>query len=161
MCFNENLYYYLCSCTIPIFGKILVPEIWAKMFSANQIAEFFNQTYLKTNQWNSLMFCMLVQIQKTKIWSKSFWLGMVENGCGQSGHGTLKLTVSQEWIDGMNWFFACWCKFRKAKSNFNDFWVDVVKIGCGHLVHETLKSAEWVYELSWFFACWLWCNNFW
>ena len=61
----------------------------------------------------------------------------------------------------MNWFFACWCKFRKTKSNFNDFWVDVVKIGRGHLVHETLKSAEWVYKLSLFFACWLWCNNFW
>ena len=68
----ENLYYSLCSCINPIFGKMLVPEIWAKMFSANQIAEFLNQTYLKTNQWNSLMFCMLVQIQKTKIWSKSF-----------------------------------------------------------------------------------------
>ena len=51
-----------------------------------------------------------------------------------------------EWTD----FFAFWCKFRKAKSNFNDFWVDMVKIGHGHLVHETLKSSEWVYELSLF-----------
>ena len=42
----------------------------------------------------------------------------------------------------MSWFFTCWCKFRKTKSDFNDFWVDVVKIGCGHLVHETLISAE-------------------
>ena len=46
---------------------------------------------------------------------------MARNGCGQSGHGTLKLAVSQEQIDGMNWFFAWWCKFRKAKSYFNDF----------------------------------------
>ena len=69
--------------------------------------------------------------------------------------------VSQEWVDGMNWFFTCWCKFRKAKSNFNDFWVNVVKIGHGHVVHETLKSAEWVYELSWLFSCWLWCSDFW
>ena len=81
---------------------------------------------------------------------------MARNGYGQSGHGTLKLAVSQEWIDGMNWFFACWCKFRKAKSSFNDFWVDVVKIGCGHLVHETLKSAEGVYELS---SLYLWLLN--
>ena len=86
---------------------------------------------------------------------------MVRNGCGQSSHRTLKLTVSQKWIDGMNWLFACWCKFRKAKSYFTDFWVGLVKNGCGHLVHETPKSVEWVYELSWFFACWLWCNNFW
>ena len=31
---------------IPYLGKIFVPEIWAKMFSVNQIAEFFNQSYL-------------------------------------------------------------------------------------------------------------------
>ena len=41
--------------------------------------------------------------------SKNFWLGMVKNGCGQSGHWTLKLTVSEEWT-GINWFFACWYK---------------------------------------------------
>ena len=91
-------------------------------------------------------------------WGKG--VGVVRNGCGQSDHRTLKLTVSQEWVDGRNWFFACWCKFRKAKSNLNDFWVNVIRIGHGHLVHETLKSAEWEYELSWFFACWLQCNNF-
>ena len=65
----------------------------------------------------------------------------------------------QEWMDEMNWFFACWCKFRKAKIYFTDFWLSLVQNWCSHFVHETLKSAEWVYELSWFFACWLWCNN--
>ena len=35
---NENLYYLLCSCTNPIFGKMFVPEIWVKIISANQIA---------------------------------------------------------------------------------------------------------------------------
>ena len=34
-------------------------------------------------------------------------MSMVKNECGQSGHGTLKLTVSEDWMDGMNWFFAC------------------------------------------------------
>ena len=68
-------------------------------------------------------------------------MDMVRNGLGQSGHGTLKLTVSQEWIDGMKWFFAGWCKFRKAKSCFNDSRMGVVKNGHGHLVHEILKSA--------------------
>ena len=29
---------------------------------------------------------------------------MVGNWSGQSGQGTLKLAVSQEWINGMNWF---------------------------------------------------------
>ena len=31
---DKNLYYVLCSCTNRIFGKVFVPEIWAKMFSA-------------------------------------------------------------------------------------------------------------------------------
>ena len=44
---NENLYYLLSSCTNPILGKILVYEIWTKMFSADQIAGFFNQPYLQ------------------------------------------------------------------------------------------------------------------
>ena len=41
---------------------------------------------------------------------------LAKKGCGLSGHGTLKSAVSQEWIDDMCWFFACWYKFRKAKS---------------------------------------------
>ena len=35
----------LCSSTDPIFEEIFVPEIWMKMFSANQIAGFFHQPY--------------------------------------------------------------------------------------------------------------------
>ena len=31
---------------------------------------------------------------------------MVKNECGQSGHGTQKLTISQDLINGMNGFFA-------------------------------------------------------
>ena len=45
--YNENLYYLLCSCTNPVFGKIFVPEIWVKMFLASQLAGFFNQPYLQ------------------------------------------------------------------------------------------------------------------
>ena len=45
---NENLNYLLCFCTNPMFGKIDVPEIWAKMLSANQTAGFFNQPYLQS-----------------------------------------------------------------------------------------------------------------
>ena len=32
---------------------------------------------------------------------------MDKNGSGQSCGGALKLTVSEELIDGMNYFFAC------------------------------------------------------
>ena len=64
MFYNENLHCYLCSCANPIFGKNFVPEIWAKMFSANEISGFFNQPYLqkKSMNKNSMSFCMLIQI---------------------------------------------------------------------------------------------------
>ena len=83
---------------------------------------------------------------------------------GVVSHGTLKFTLSQERIDWVKWYFACWYKFRKAKSYCIDFWEGMVRKGCGYLVHETLRSAvskEWVYEFSWFSACWLWGSNFW
>ena len=43
---KENLYFLLYSFTNPILWKNLVPEIWAKMLSANQNAGFLNQLYL-------------------------------------------------------------------------------------------------------------------
>ena len=63
-----------------------------------------------------------------------------------------KFTISQEWIDGINWLFACWWKFRKTKSYFDDFKKGMVKNRCNHLVHETLKSDEWVYEIKLIFC---------
>ena len=44
---------------------------------------------------------------KILSWSKHFWVGMVENECDQSSHGTVELVVLQEEIDGINWYFAC------------------------------------------------------
>ena len=73
------------SAQVPYLGKIIVLEIWTKMFSASQTVVFLNQIYLQ----NKLPFFFVFN-------SKIFWVGMVKNGCGQSGHGTLKLTVSQE-----------------------------------------------------------------
>ena len=63
---------------------------------------------------------------KNKNWLSIFRVGMVKIECGQSGCRTLKLTVSQK--QGINWFFGCLYKFRKAKSWFNEFWVGVVKM---------------------------------
>ena len=43
-----KIYIIFCvTAQIPYLGKIFVPEIWAKMFSANQIAGFFYQLYLQ------------------------------------------------------------------------------------------------------------------
>ena len=46
----------LCSCTDPMFGKIFVPEILAKIFSANEIVGFFNQPYLQSKSTKQLDF---------------------------------------------------------------------------------------------------------
>ena len=87
----------LCSCTNPIFGKVFVPEIWAKMFSANQIAGFFNQPYLQNKSMKQPDFLYAdTNSYKLKVDQNIFGVGMVRNGCGQSGHRTLKLTISQE-----------------------------------------------------------------
>ena len=102
--YNENLYCLLYSCTNLIFGKFFFWDI-GKMFSANQLAGFFNQSYLQNISKIAWFFCKLM---------KKVWLDIVKNGDGKSGHGSLKLAVSQEWIDRMNWFFACWHTFRKA-----------------------------------------------
>ena len=74
-------------------------------------------------------------LHRLKVNQNIFALGMAKNGCGQFGHGTLKLTVSQEWNDGMNWFFACRCTSSIPKSYFNAFWVGMVRNGHGHLIH--------------------------
>ena len=70
-------------------------------------------------------------------------MGMVKNGCGQFGDGAVKLTISQKWRDGINWFFLhAGTNSEKLNSSwFNDFWMGMVKNGHSLLVHETLKSA--------------------
>ena len=42
---------------------------------------------------------------------KFSWVDMVKNGCGQSGEGTLKLVVFEEWTVEINWFYTCWYRF--------------------------------------------------
>ena len=58
-------------------------------------------------------------------------------------------SMSQEQMDRMNSFFACWWKFRKALSYFTDFWVGVVKRG--HLFNSQntkicciLRMSVWI-----------------
>ena len=64
--------------------------------------------------------CKFVEINSLEINS----LDIVKTGCSRFDHGPLKLTVSQELTDRINWFFAFCYKFRKGKSCLNGFWVD-------------------------------------
>ena len=89
--------YWICSQWKYILFAV---PVWAKMFSANQIAGF---SYQSCFQKKSMKYPDFLHVDA----NSHFWVGMVRNGCGQSGQETLKLTTSQEWIDGMNWFFVC------------------------------------------------------
>ena len=135
----------MCSWTNSIFEKVFVPEIWAKLFAANQITGFLNQPISRTSHRKSLIFVYVdTNSHKLKV-DQKFLVGMIKNGCSQSSHETLKLTVSQEWIDGANWFFGCWCTFRKAKSYFNDFGLGMVKFSSLDLnICCILKMSLWI-----------------
>ena len=68
------------------------------------------------------------KIIKGKSWLKKLLLDIVKNGFGHSSDKSL--AGSQGCIVEINWFFACWYKFRKANSYFNDLWVGLVKNKC-------------------------------
>ena len=67
---------------------------------------------------------------------------MVRNGCGQSGHRTLKLTASQECIDGGKNFFNAGANSGKPKVASQIFGWAWSKGGHDLLVHEIVKSAK-------------------
>ena len=95
--YNESLYFFLNSCTNPIFRKTPVPKIWTKVIVANQIVGFLNQLYL----WNKTMKKSVFLHVDTNSWEikvywKCFWLGLVKSG---SNHRTLKQYTKNEVFD--------------------------------------------------------------
>ena len=93
---------------------------------------------------------------------------MIENFCG--GHDQKfvwsiqylcwwdsKLTVFEEWTNGINWFYAWWYSFTKIKSLSKFFWLDMAKNGCGQSCHGKLELAipqSWSDGINWFFVFW-------
>ena len=63
---------------------------------------------LNQNDERNWFFAYRCRFKKIKSWLKNIGVGLVKNGCGYSGLRTLKLAVSQEWINGANWFLVCW-----------------------------------------------------
>ena len=117
---SRTLYYLMYSCTNPIFGKHLVPEIWNKMLVGNQIAGLLNQLYLskKTMKKHDFFPC----------WCKVMKVDWKILGCAWSkivvetlAIGLYKLAVSQEGNGRIAWFLVYLYKFRKAKSYYNIF----------------------------------------
>ena len=89
------------------------------------------------------------RLTKIKSWSKVFLIGLLKNGCRQSGSGNLKLTLSKKkrQMEETN-FLHAGTNSGKLKAE------SLILGGCSHghglLVHEALKSTL----LSWFFKCW-------
>ena len=97
MFYNENLYYLLRFLYVSyIWQKYIVPEIWGKMFSVNQIAVFLSELYHQNKFMKQHNFLHVEINSQKKSLLKIFWVGMTKIGCGKSDHGSLKLAVFQE-----------------------------------------------------------------
>ena len=110
-------------------------------FSPWDMGQNFLNHISRTNQWSSLIFWY--KFTWIKWWSKNCWVGLVKDECVQSSHGTLKLTIPQEGTKGINWYSACWCKFRKTKNYFSYFWAGIVKNGCDPKIC-ILRMSSWI-----------------
>ena len=162
---------YCVPAPIAYFGKILFLRYGPKCSKPIRLQDIYINYFFRTNWWNSLIFACWYKFIKIKSWLKFFWLGMVKNGCDQPGLWTLKLTVSEEWIDVINWFFACWYKFFQIKR-----WLSILGGGnCQKWVLPVWSRDSKIDCISkmnrWnklIFACWYkfrkfkrWFNDFW
>ena len=133
---------------ISYLGKFLFLRYRPKCSQLIRLQDFWISFFSRTNWW-------------------IFWVSMIRNGCGQSGVWTLNLTVSEQWPDGIKWFFACWYKCMQIKRCLKMFEVGMVKNGCGQSGDRTLKLTIWKMN-NWLFACWYrftkiksWSKIFW
>ena len=88
---------------ISYLGKICFLIHVLEMFSAYQMSLDHNDK-------------IVYKFLRIKCWLKTL-VCMVKNGCGYYGHGTLKLAVSQERFDGINWFICVPASIYLLKVN--------------------------------------------
>ena len=96
---------------------------------------------------------------------------MIKNGCCQSVFWTLKLIVSQELADVINWIFSCCYKFTQIERWLKIFGLSMTKNWCDQSGDRTLKlmvPEEWTDGINQFFAYWYkftkvksWSKIFW
>ena len=85
--------------------------------------KIFNYISRTRQQNGNFAFSILIQIHdNSKLILKIF-------GWAWSKMGVTYLVPSLKGIDGINWFFACFCKFRKTESYFNIILVGFLKNG--------------------------------
>ena len=114
---NRASHYLLCSCSNTILQKNLVLRYMAKVVSANQIAEFWNQLYLhiKLMRFLNWFWASWYKFMKINSWWKCFWASMLKIGCDHPDRRTLKLAVSHEWIDRA----TVLCKLIQYQESYN------------------------------------------
>ena len=115
---------------IPYLGKTLFLRYRPKCSQSVRWQDFNINCFSRIYWWNSLICACWYKFTKYKSWFKIVWLDMVKYWCVQSGLRTLKVTVSQEWTDGINWFFISCYTFMQIKRWLKTFWVGIVKNGC-------------------------------
>ena len=102
---------------IQYLGKILLLRYGPKCFQPIRFQVFKINYISRINGWNSRIFYKHAETNSQK-------LKVNEN---VSSEKSVQLIWSQEWTDGINWFFACWYIFRKSKNCFNYFGVTEAK----------------------------------
>ena len=75
--YNENLYNLLCSCKITYLEKKFFLRYGPKCSQPISLQDFLINHISRTNQWNSLIFCVLAQIYINQKFIKNFLVGVV------------------------------------------------------------------------------------
>ena len=103
--FLLSLYYLVCSCTNPILEKILVSEIWAKVFYRQSFSRNFSLTMslemiygIELNNQVCLYFGMVVG-SLIKLWIT--WLDFIEKIFGCKNLGDVQKTGISEFIENV------------------------------------------------------------
>ena len=99
--YNENLYYLLCSYTNPIFGKKFFLRYGPKCYQPIRLREFLVNHISWAIYWNSLIFCMLIQVHINEKLIEIFWVDMEHNQkfLGVLWHFTLFTLVTSNVVD--------------------------------------------------------------
>ena len=102
LCSVRKIDYICCvPAQISYLGKFLFLRYGPNSTQPVRLQDFLISHITRNNLWNSLLFCMLIQIHKS--WSKKNLLAMVKNGCGQSGLWALNwLYLKSELIELTN-----------------------------------------------------------
>ena len=102
---SMNVYYLLCSCTNPIFGKNLGPEMCVKVLFSQSDSMILKLTISK-------FFACWYIFRKAKTCFKWF-LGACSQKWTLTKRDTQNLHYETltfyEWIRKLRWFLTCWC----------------------------------------------------